>query len=132
MQEYFNEKAEYLLSARFVKSIAPEGIGQGYCRYRLDGTAACPTRCVVGRDIPDEKYDPKFDNNFFPIDEIAALVPEITCIDWDKRCDGNSIPFLRRMQKVHDNNDQTDFTGRRIYLQHIADDYNLDATVLKV
>lgn len=128
MQEYFNEKAEYLLSSRFVRSVKKNG----GCRYRLDSTATCPTRCVVGMDIPDEKYEPRFDD--MSLIELVALLPEIACVDWDMRAGGKSLDdyFLRRMQGVHDIFDASDIAGRRQRLQQIAEDSNLDITVLKV
>lgn len=67
----------------------PSMLDDGRCRYRLDGTAACPIRCAAGIFIADEDYT--LDMEGLPIGDNQTL---------------SNIPtadLLKELQSAHDN-----------------------------
>lgn len=88
-QEAFNKVWNH-----FVVNKGPLSFIQGaICMYRLDKTAACPIRCAVGVLMPDEEYDPEFDNGMIQFYDVVKAV---------KAFEGLDVSFLRSLQIPHD------------------------------
>ena len=112
-QAIFDDVVEHLRKQE-VKAI----VG-GSCRYRELDSIEGDLRCAVGGVLPDELYDPEMEGN-----DIYCVVEGFPSVE-EFFGKGNTVGFLRALQKVHDYGNEEEWENG---FERIAEEYNLTYT----
>lgn len=74
-----------------IKAQGEPSMEYGNCLYRGNDR---PTKCAIGLLLADEDYQPKFDSEKMPFDEVVKASPSLQKYDYS---------FMTQLQAIHDN-----------------------------
>ena len=80
---------------RLIAQGEPSATPEGMCKYRMERAGLDPLKCAAGWLIPDERYDPIFEDS----QANSTLLADT----WDALGMVMHVPFIFALQDAHDN-----------------------------